>query len=209
MAELDDILDRAPVIPVVEIAREDDAEPLADALLAGGLPVVEITLRTEAALPAIARLRERTDIIVGAGTVLDPTQLKHALDAGAKFIVSPGLTEPLASAAKQAAIPFLPGVATAGEIMRGLDLGLTSFKFFPAETSGGAPAVAAFAGPFRGVRFCPTGGITATLAPNYLALGNVACVGGTWVASRAAIATRDWSAITALAKTAAAMKRAT
>lgn len=207
MSELDDILDRAPVIPVIEIAREDDAEPLAEALAQGGLAVIEITLRTEAALPAIAKLRDRSDVIVGAGTVLNDAQLGHALDAGAKFIVSPGLTEPLALASARAAVPFLPGVATAGDIMRGLDHGLTSFKFFPAETSGGAPAVAALAGPFRGVRFCPTGGITATLAPNYLALGNVACVGGSWVASRAAIAARDWAGITELARAAAQLRR--
>ncbi len=207
MLEIDDILDRAPVIPVLEIARESDAAPLADALSSGGLAVLEITLRTEAALPAIRALAQRSDVIVGAGTVLDADMLRAAHDAGARFIVSPGLTRKLADAARMAGLPFLPGATTGTEIMRGLELGLTRFKFFPAETSGGARAVAAFAAPFRAVRFCPTGGIGADNAMTYLKLANVACVGGSWVAPADAIAARDWTSIAALARAAALMKR--
>lgn len=207
MNQIDDILNRAPVIPVLEIAREQDAEPLARALYDGGLPVLEITLRTEAALPAIRALSALPGIVVGAGTVLNPSQLEHARNAGAAFVVSPGLTETLVETARALHMPILPGVATAGEIMRGLDLGLDRFKFFPAETAGGARAVAAFSGPFRDVRFCPTGGVDAERAKRYLELANVICVGGSWVAPRDAVLSGDWTRITALAAEAAQLSR--
>jgi len=170
--------------------------------------VIEITLRTAAALDAIRAMSALPDVIVGAGTVLTPEHLKAALEAGARYIVSPGLTERVAEAARRASVPFLPGVATAGEIMRGLDMGLSRFKFFPAETSGGAAAVAAFAGPFRDVRFCPTGGIGSDIAPKYLHLSNVACVGGSWIAPKDAVADRDWARIETVARNAAHMHRA-
>lgn len=207
MLEIDDILDRGPVMPILEIPREDDAEPLAEALSAGGVSVIEVTLRTEAALPAIRRLAQIPGIIVGAGTVLNATHLAAAKAAGAKFVVSPGLTTGIAQAARNEGMPLLPGVATGSEIMMGLDLGLTRFKFFPAETSGGAAAVAAFAGPFRGVRFCPTGGISAARAPDYLGLSNVACVGGSWVAPRDVMVAGDWPRIAELALRASTIKR--
>jgi len=202
------VLTRAPVIPVLAIEEVRHAVPLAEALVAGGLPVIEVTLRTPAALEAIRAMAQVEGAIVGAGTVLDPDGLARAVDAGARFIVSPGLTDRLAQAANRAGVPFLPGVATAGEIMRALDHGLTHLKFFPAETSGGAAAVKAFAGPFGAVRFCPTGGITPETAPGYLALPNVLCVGGTWIAPRDALARQDWAAIRRLAAGAAALRPA-
>jgi len=207
MTTIDDIMDAGPVIAVLEVARVEDAANLAGALARGGMKVIEITLRTAAALDVIRAMSALPDVIVGAGTVLKPDHLKAAIDAGAKFIVSPGLTEPVATAARAADIPFLPGVATAGEIMRGLDMGLSRFKFFPAETSGGVGAVAAFAGPFQGVRFCPTGGIGSDIAPRYLQLPNVACVGGSWVAPRDAVADGDWSRIEIVARNAAHLHR--
>ncbi len=199
------IMTAGPVIPVLVISREADAVPLARALVNGGVRALEVTLRSDAALAAIKAIaREVPEAIVGAGTVLDPEQLRHSADAGAQFIVSPGLTENVARAAHDARIAFLPGVATASDIMRALDLGLAHLKFFPAETSGGAPAVNAFAGPFPDLRFCPTGGITPALAPNYLALSNVLCVGGSWLAPKEAVAAGDWGKIERLAKEAAA-----
>ncbi|AMG75884.1 bifunctional 4-hydroxy-2-oxoglutarate aldolase/2-dehydro-3-deoxy-phosphogluconate aldolase [Sphingopyxis granuli] len=175
------IMALAPVIPVIVIDRVADAVPLAEALVAGGLPVLEVTLRTPAALDALTAMKAVKGAVVGAGTVLDPAMLAGAVDAGAEFIVSPGLTDRLGQAAVASGIPFLPGVASAGDIMRGLDLGLSHFKFFPAATSGGIPALKALAAPFGMARFCPTGGITAASAPEWLALDPVLCVGGSWV----------------------------
>ncbi len=193
-----------PVIPVLTIERAEDAIPLARALVAGGLRVLEITLRTEAAIEAIERIaREVPDAVTGAGTVLNAGDWARAETAGATFIVSPGLTDPLIEVASKSPLAFLPGVATAGELMRGMDAGLTSFKFFPAETSGGAPALKALHGPFADIRFCPTGGITARSAPDYLALPNVFCVGGGWVAPADAVVAGDWGRITDLARIAA------
>lgn len=200
------VLSRVPVIPVLTIPDVECARPLAEALVAGGLPVIEVTLRTPAAPEAIRRMRDVPGAVVGAGTVLDPTSLATALDAGADFIVSPGLTERLAEAALARGVAFLPGVANASDIMRALDLGLRHLKFFPAETSGGAPAVKAFHGPFGDVRFCPTGGVTTAKAPDYLSLPNVPCVGGTWIAPVDRIAARDWSGIQAAAAAAAALR---
>ena len=195
-----------PVIPVLTIERAADAVPLARALVAGGLRVLEITLRTPAAIEAIERIcGEVPDAVTGAGTVLNAGDWGRAEKAGATFIVSPGLTDPLIQVAAASPLAFLPGVATAGELMRGLDAGLTSFKFFPAETSGGAPALKALYGPFADIRFCPTGGITAKSAPDYLALPNVVCVGGGWVAPADAVEAGDWDRITALARAASAL----
>jgi 2-dehydro-3-deoxyphosphogluconate aldolase/(4S)-4-hydroxy-2-oxoglutarate aldolase len=171
----------APVIPVLVLDGALDPAELAEALVEAGLPVIEVTLRTAGALDAIRAMAGVPGAIVGAGTVLNEAQLAQALDAGARFIVSPGLTNPLALAARDTAVPFLPGVATAADIMRGLDLGLERFKFFPAEASGGIPALRALAGPFGDARFCPTGGITVETAQDWLALDAVLCVGGSWI----------------------------
>lgn len=177
-----DIMRTAPVIPVLVVEDAEAAVPLAQALVAGGLRVLEVTLRTEAALDVIRAMKQVDGAIVGAGTVIDPAGLDAAIDAGSEFIVSPGLTERLGRAAIERGIPFLPGIANAGDIMRGLDLGLTHFKFFPAEAAGGIDALKALAGPFGQCRFCPTGGIGAATAPDWLALDPVLCVGGSWVA---------------------------
>jgi 2-dehydro-3-deoxyphosphogluconate aldolase/(4S)-4-hydroxy-2-oxoglutarate aldolase len=184
--DIETIMRDGPVIPVLVLDDVAEARLFAEALVAGGLRVLEVTLRTPAALDAIRAMKEVTGAIVGAGTVLNPRQLDQALAAGAEFIVSPGLTEPLGQAAEAAGVPYLPGVATAGDIMRGLDLGLTRFKFFPAIAAGGIDALKALAAPFAEARFCPTGGIDATNAPRWLALESVLCVGGSWVAPRGA-----------------------
>ena len=178
---IDEIMREAPVIPVLILEGEGDWAALAETLVGAGLPVIEVTLRTPAALDAIRQMGQVPGAIVGAGTVLNDRQLSQAADAGSRFIVSPGLTEPLAKAAADAGFPYLPGVGTAGDIMRGLDLGLDRFKFFPAEASGGIAALKALAAPFGQVRFCPTGGIRADSAAQWLALDSVLCVGGTWL----------------------------
>lgn len=200
---IDTIMRTAPVIPVLVIDDVARAVPVAEALVAGGLTVLEVTLRTAAALDVIRAMRSVPGAIVGAGTVLNTADLAASIDAGAEFIVSPGLTEPLGRAAVDSGIPFLPGVANAGDIMRGLDLGLDRFKFFPAETSGGLPALKALTGPFGAVRFCPTGGITAASAATWLAEPAVLCVGGSWVVGKGA---PDTVAITAAAQAASALR---
>ena len=198
---LDDILKLAPVLPVLSITHLEDAVPLAHALCAGGLRVLEITLRSDIALAAITEIaRAVPEAIVGAGTVLNAAHLEQVIAAGARFAISPGATPELLSAGKTSAIPLLPGIATASEIMVGLSAGYTRFKFFPAESSGGINAVKSFSGPFKGVRFCPTGGIDAALAPHYLKLENVITVGGSWMTPNALIAAKDWAAITELAR---------
>ena len=176
------IMDRAPVIPVLVIDDATHARALAEALVGGGLPVLEVTLRTPAALDAIRAMSAVPGAVVGAGTVLGEAQLDQAMAAGARFIVSPGLTDSLARAAAGRAVPYLPGVATPSDLMRGLDHGLSRFKFFPAVANGGIPALRALCGPFGAVRFCPTGGISLATAPDWLALDQVACVGGSWLA---------------------------
>ncbi|SMQ62820.1 2-keto-3-deoxy-phosphogluconate aldolase [Altererythrobacter xiamenensis] len=186
MSQIETIMRTAPVIPVIVIDELEHAVPLAEALVAGGLRVLEVTLRTPAAFEAIAAMKQVPGAIVGAGTVTNPDELSKAIDAGSEFIVSPGLTERLGKAAVDAGIPFLPGIANAGDIMRGLDLGLTHFKFFPAATSGGLPALKALAGPFGQCKFCPTGGISLDNASEWLAFDPVLCVGGSWVAPRGA-----------------------
>lgn len=183
---IDAIMRTAPVIPVIVIEDEAHAVPLAEALVAGGLRVLEVTLRTPAALPAIRAMKQVEGAIVGAGTVTNPKELDAALEAGSEFIVSPGLTENLGKAAIAAGVPFLPGIANAGDIMRGLDLGLDRFKFFPAMAAGGLPALKALAAPFGQCRFCPTGGISLENAPEWLAFDPVLCVGGSWVSPKGA-----------------------
>ncbi|MCB2067605.1 MAG: bifunctional 4-hydroxy-2-oxoglutarate aldolase/2-dehydro-3-deoxy-phosphogluconate aldolase [Erythrobacter sp.] len=183
---LKDVMQTAPVIPVLVVDDVGHAREVAEALVEGGLKVLEVTLRTDGALAAIKRMNLVPGAIVGAGTVTNKEQLSQALDAGSEFIVSPGLTESLGAAAIKAGVPFLPGVANAGDIMRGMDMGLTRFKFFPAMANGGIPALKALAAPFFQCRFCPTGGITEANAPDWLALPFVDCVGGSWVAPKGA-----------------------
>ncbi len=181
MTDIATIMQTSPVIPVLVIDDAATARPLAEALVAGGLRVLEVTLRTPAALDAIAEMKKVEGAIVGAGTVVDADQFAQVMDAGAEFIVCPGLSERLAAPIIESGVPFLPGVANAGDIMRGLDLGLTHFKFFPAEASGGLKALKALAAPFFQCRFCPTGGITEANAPEWLAFKPVLCVGGSWI----------------------------
>ena len=199
---LDDILTAAyPILPVLVIEQPDHALPLAETLLAQGVRVLEITLRTDAALTVISRIaRHVPDAIVGAGTVLTPTQLQQVKDAGAQFAVSPGVTTRLMTAAQACAMALLPGVVTASEVQLALECGYERLKFFPAAASGGPAVLQALHGPFPQIRFCPTGGIQAQSAPAYLALPNVACVGGSWLAPKALMDARDWPAIAALAR---------
>ena len=205
---VDAVFGLAPVIPVLAIDRIEDALPLCRALVDNGLPVLEITLRTACALDAIALVaRELPHACVGAGTVLSATDLANVSDAGARFAISPGATDALFDAAKASRTPLIPGIATASELMRGLERGWRRFKFFPAESSGGVAALKGFAGPFAQARFCPTGGIDAAKAPAYLALPNVACVGGSWMLPGDALKAKDWARIGDLAREAAALPR--
>lgn len=195
------LLSRAPVIPVIMIEDVAHAVPLARALVAGGVTVIEITLRTDAALEAIRRIRaEVPEAVVGAGTVLTPAQLDHAGAAGAVFAVSPGATPTLLDAAAASPVPLLPGTATASEVMAVLERGYTCMKLFPAEAAGGIALLSALASPLPNARFCPTGGIDPDKARRYLALSNVICVGGSWLAPRDAIREGDWQRITDLAR---------
>lgn len=205
MTPIETVMRTAPVIPVLVIEDLAHAVPIAEALVAGGLPVLEITLRTACALDAICAMKQVPGAIVGAGTVLNERQLDAALEAGATFIVSPGLTETLGRAAIASGTAFLPGVSDAADIMRGLDLGLDRFKFFPAEASGGLPALSALAAPFYEARFCPTGGITAESASKWLAHPSVLCVGGSWVVPKGA---PDRATIEALAHAASGLATA-
>ncbi len=202
---IDEMMRAAPVIPVLVLDDAIDPVALAEALVEGGLPVIEVTLRTPNALAAMRAMAKVAGATVGAGTVLDEAMLGIAIDAGARFIVSPGLTDPLARAASASGVPFLPGVATAGDIMRGLDHGLKRFKFFPAEAAGGLPALKALAGPFGDIRFCPTGGIRADTAAEWLAHPSVLCVGGSWILPPSE---RDIAAIAARARAAAGLRTA-
>lgn len=206
--QVDAVFALAPVIPVIAIQRIEDALPLCRALVDNGLPVLEITLRTACALEAIQLVaRELPQACVGAGTVLSAADLAKVADAGARFAISPGATDALFDAAKAGEVPLIPGIATASELMRGLEHGWRRFKFFPAESSGGVGALKGFAGPLPMARFCPTGGIDAAKAPAYFALPNVACVGGSWMLPAEAIKAGDWARIGALAAEAAALKR--
>ena len=197
---VDDILLRAPVLPVLSIERLDDAVPLARALVEHGLPVLEVTLRTPVARAAIERIaREVPGAIVGAGTVLSAQDLVSVADAGAVFAIAPGSTDALYAAAESSTIPFIPAIATASELMRGLDAGHRRFKFYPAESAGGVGALRAVAGTFAQAKFCPTGGIDASKAPAYLALPNVLTVGGSWMVPKSALDIGDWATIGSLA----------
>lgn len=197
----------APIVPVIVIEDLAHARPLAQALVAGGLPALEVTLRTEIAIEAIAEMAQVEGAVVGVGTLLTSLDVAAAVEAGAQFGVSPGATDRLLDAALEAGLPMLPGAATASEVMALLEKGYTVLKFFPAEASGGAAALKAIGAPIPQVGFCPTGGITPQNAESYLSLPNVLCAGGSWVAPKAMMEAGDWAGITALAKVAAALAR--
>lgn len=200
------LMELAPVIPVLVIDEVEQAIPLATALVAGGLRVLEVTLRTPAALEAMQAMASVEGAIVGVGTALNGDDLKRAQDHGAQFAVSPGFTPELGKAAEQIAMPLLPGIATSADIIRALDHGLSELKFFPASQAGGPSMLKALGGPFVDVVFCPTGGINVDSAPEYLSLKNVVCVGGSWVAPAAAVKAGKWDEITALASASLALK---
>ena len=203
----EELCNLAPVIPVLVLDDVATARPLAEALVAGGLPVLEVTLRTPVALDVISEMAKVEGGVVGAGTLLTPQDVKNAVDAGATFGVSPGATDTLLDACEAADLPLLPGAATSSEVMHLLERGYRVQKFFPAEANGGAPALQAIGAPLPQVKFCPTGGVSTANAPTYLGLSNTLCVGGSWVAPKDLIAAKDWSAIEALAAEAAALPR--
>ncbi|MGW6642998.1 bifunctional 4-hydroxy-2-oxoglutarate aldolase/2-dehydro-3-deoxy-phosphogluconate aldolase [Streptomyces iakyrus] len=200
------VLDLAPVVPVVVVEDVADAVPLARALVAGGLPAIEVTLRTPAALAAIGEIaREVPGAVVGAGTVIRPEQVAEAVAAGSRFLVSPGWTDVLLEAMRASGVPFLPGVSTASEVVALLERGVREMKFFPAQAAGGTAYLKSLSGPLPQARFCPTGGIGPGSAPDYLALPNVGCVGGSWMLPQDAVAARDWDRVEALARAASAL----
>lgn len=201
------VLDLAPVVPVVVVDDPADAVPLARALVAGGLPVIEVTLRTPVALDAIRAIATLVpEAVVGAGTVITPESVTESVAAGARFLVSPGWTETLLDAMLASGVPFLPGVSTASEVVALLERGLSEMKFFPAEAAGGTAYLKSLSGPLPQARFCPTGGISLASAGSYLALPNVGCVGGSWMLPADAIASKDWSRVEKLAREAAALR---
>lgn len=205
---IDSLLTDVRVMPVVLIDRVEDAVPLANALIAGGICAIEITLRTEAALGAIeAVAKDVPDMILGVGTVTTPADLDRSANAGAVFAVSPGLTPALteAAAAKVETLPLLPGTATASEVMTAMAAGFSRLKCFPAEAVGGRGLLKSLSSPLSGAKFCPTGGLTPAIAPDYLGMPNVFCIGGSWLTPKDAIADGDWARITAIAKEAAAL----
>lgn len=203
------LFEMGPVVPVIVIKDLADAVPMAKALLAGGIKVLEVTLRTPVALDAIRLLAEQVpDAVVGAGTVTTAAQLQQVAEAGAKFAISPGLTRELLQAGKDAAIPLIPGIASISELMEGTGLGYSHFKFFPAEAAGGVKTLKSIHGPFADIRFCPTGGINEKNFRDYLALPNVSCVGGSWIVPDDAVAAKDWDRITELCQAAVAQARA-
>lgn len=205
---INDVMNTSPVMPVMVINQIEQAVPLARALVEGGLKVLEITLRTPVALECIRRIKaEVPGAIVGAGTIINTQTLDQAIAAGAEFIVSPGVTPGLLDAALSSGIPTLPGVITPSEVMRLLEKGITAMKFFPAEAAGGIPMLKSIGGPLPQVTFCPTGGVNPKNAPEYLALSNVACVGGSWMAPAELVDAGDWAEITRRAAEAAALKR--
>jgi 2-dehydro-3-deoxyphosphogluconate aldolase/(4S)-4-hydroxy-2-oxoglutarate aldolase len=200
------VLDLAPVVPVVVVEDLADAVPLARALVAGGLPAIEVTLRTPVALDAIRAIAGSVpDAVVGVGTLISPVQVSDALAAGARFLVSPGWTDVLLEAMQASGVPFLPGVSTASEVVALLERGVREMKFFPAEAAGGTAYLKSLSGPLPQARFCPTGGISPTNAPEYLALPNVGCVGGSWMLPADAVAARDWDRVETLTRQAAAL----
>ncbi len=201
------LLELSPVMPFVVIDDADDAVPTARALLAGGIGVIELTLRTPAALASIERVAaEVPEIVIGAGTVTSPDHAKQAADAGAKFLVTPGCTDAVLDACFDTGLPFLPGASTVSEAMRLAERGLSALKFFPAEASGGVGYLKSIAGPLPGLRFCPTGGITVASAPTYLALPNVGCIGGSWLTPKSALAAKDFATVESLAAEAAKLR---
>lgn len=201
-----DVMSRAPVIPVIALEDAGKAVPLAKALHSGGVGIIEVTLRTDAALDAIRQIAsDAPDVLVGAGTVTSPRDFAAAVEAGARFIVSPGATPSLWKTAAESDVPLLAGVANASDIMLGLEYGFDAFKFFPAEAVGGVPALKALHGPFPKIKFCPTGGVSADNLVRYIDLPNVVCVGGTWIAPKDAIEAGDWQRITDLCREAVAM----
>ncbi|MFD9791186.1 bifunctional 4-hydroxy-2-oxoglutarate aldolase/2-dehydro-3-deoxy-phosphogluconate aldolase [Streptomyces sp. NPDC059070] len=201
------VLDLAPVLPVVVVDDARDAVPLARALVAGGLPAIEVTLRTPAALDAIRAIADGVpEAVVGAGTVVSAAGADDAVAAGARFLVSPGWTGGLLDAMAASGVPFLPGVSTASEVVALLERGIREMKFFPAEAAGGTAYLKSLAGPLPAARFCPTGGISLASAPEYLALPNVGCVGGTWMLPPDALAARDWGRVEGLAREAAGLR---
>ncbi|WP_444883992.1 bifunctional 4-hydroxy-2-oxoglutarate aldolase/2-dehydro-3-deoxy-phosphogluconate aldolase [Microbulbifer sp. PSTR4-B] len=202
-----DILQSAGVVPVLVIERAEDALPLAEALLEGGLNVLEVTLRTEAALAAVEQIAKHLpEADVGTGTVLNDDDLRRSVDAGARFMVSPGATEKLLASADKSDVPLLPGAASASEVMGLYERGYRYQKFFPAEAAGGVAMLKSLAGPLAEVKFCPTGGVSPNNAADYLALNNVVCVGGSWMASSALVQEKNWAEITRLSQQAAALK---
>lgn len=206
-ARLREVLSSGPVVPVYTPGSAREAVEVARALVRGGIRTIEITLRNAVALDAVRAVADEVpEALVGAGTVLTPAQLEAALDAGAMYLVSPGSTPVLLDAARANAAPLLPGTATASEIMRALDAGFTTLKFFPAEAVGGAAAVGSYAAPLAQAKFCPTGGITLQTAPAYLSLPNVLCIGGSWLTPKAALAAQDWPLIEALAREATGLR---
>lgn len=202
-----EICQLAPIIPVLVVEDPAKARPLAQALVDGGLPALEVTLRTPAALEVIREMAQVKGGIVGAGTLITPDDVTAAVEAGARFGVSPGATDALLDACEAAGLPLLPGAATATEAMRLLARGYDMLKFFPAEASGGAPALKAIGAPLPQISFCPTGGVSPANAANYLSLPNVICAGGSWVAPADLVAAEDWAAITALAKAAQQLRQ--
>ncbi|MFI5803147.1 bifunctional 4-hydroxy-2-oxoglutarate aldolase/2-dehydro-3-deoxy-phosphogluconate aldolase [Streptomyces sp. NPDC051561] len=201
------LLSLAPVIPVVVIKDVTHAVPLARALVAGGLPAIEVTLRTPAALDAIRAIAaEVPEAVVGAGTVISPAGVADSVAAGARFLVSPGWTDTLLAAMRESGVPFLPGVSTTSEVVALLERGVTEMKFFPAEAAGGTAYLKSLSGPLPQARFCPTGGISLASAPSYLSLPNVGCVGGTWMLPADALATQDWARVETLAREAAGLR---
>ncbi|PDW63383.1 keto-deoxy-phosphogluconate aldolase [Helicobacter pylori] len=202
-----EILQISPIVPVVVIENIKDAVPLAQSLIEGGIPIIEVTLRSSCALEAIELIAKNVPKMrVGAGTILNPTQLEQAQNRGAEFLISPGLTPSLLEHAKKKDMPLIPGVSSSSEVMQALELGYSALKFFPAEYCGGVKLLNAFNGPFKGVKFCPTGGISADNMRSYLNLENVLCVGGSWLTPKDLIQNKEWDKITEICKRALALR---
>ncbi|GAA7609939.1 ketohydroxyglutarate aldolase [Helicobacter pylori] len=202
-----EVLQISPIIPVVVIEDIKDAVPLAQSLVEGGIPIIEVTLRSSCALEAIELIAKNVPKMrVGAGTILNPTQLEQAQNRGAEFLISPGLTIKLLEHAKKKTMPLIPGVSSSSEVMQALELGYNALKFFPAEYCGGVKLLNAFNGPFKGVKFCPTGGISADNMHSYLNLENVLCVGGSWLTSKNLIQNKEWDKITEICKRSLALR---
>ncbi|WRB22618.1 bifunctional 4-hydroxy-2-oxoglutarate aldolase/2-dehydro-3-deoxy-phosphogluconate aldolase [Helicobacter pylori] len=201
-----EVLQISPIVPVVVVENIKDAVPLAQSLIEGGIPIIEVTLRSSCALEAIELIAKNVPkMCVGAGTILNPTQLEQAQNRGAEFLISPGLTIKLLEYAKKKDMPLIPGVSSSSEVMQALELGYSALKFFPAEYCGGVKLLNAFNGPFKGVKFCPTGGISADNMRSYLDLENVLCVGGSWLTPKNLIQNKEWDKITEICKRALAL----